>query len=203
MTYPPQNNGYPQQGGQPQGYPQQGHGQQGDFPNAPRMDDQYGQHDGRRPVGKPKPVRTAVKLMWLGAVLSLLGLLPGLFMQDQIRENAKQQAEARGEALDSSALDAAVAIGIGTAIVLGLIGALLWVLHAWANSKGMNWARITGTILGVLYIVFTLGGLLLGSAMGTGGNLLGTIISLLTAALAAVIIFLMWRPENRAFYGKF
>ena len=68
------------------------------------------------------------------------------------------------------------------AVLLGVVGALLWFLHAWANGKGMNWARITGTVLGVLNILFTLIGLSSG----------GWIFSFITClAGACILLFLV------------
>lgn len=89
--------------------------------------------------------------------------------------------------------------GIITAVLLGVVGALLWFLHAWANGKGMNWARITGTVLGVLNILFTLIGLFMPTGAQVG--LLSTVVSVLVALLALVIIVLMWRKENNPFYN--
>ena len=52
--------------------------------------------------------------------------------------------------------------------------------------------------LGVLNILFTLIGLFMRT--GAQAGLLSTVVSVLVAVLALVIIVLMWRKENNPFY---
>ncbi|WP_374929259.1 hypothetical protein [Kytococcus sedentarius] len=170
--------------------------QPGGFQPAPSLDEHPGQ---RGPVTRPKALDLAVKLMWLGGIIQLLGMVPAFFMGDQMRDAVREQLEASGQEVTESVIDASVTFGIVFAVIFGVLGALLWFLHAWANGKGMNWARITGTVLGVLNILFTLVGLVMPNAAQTG--ILPTLISLLVAALSLVIIVLMWRKENNPFYN--
>lgn len=170
--------------------------QPGGFQAAPSLDEHHGQ---RGPLPRPKPLDLAVKLMWLGGIVQLLGMLPAFFMGDQMRDAVREQLEANGQEVTDQVVDSSVTFGIITAVVLGVVGALLWFLHAWANGKGMNWARITGTVLGVLNILFTLIGLVMPT--GAQAGLLSTVVSVLVALLSLVIIVLMWRKENNPFYN--
>lgn len=170
--------------------------QPGGFQAAPSLDEH---HDQRGPLTRPKPLDLAVKLMWLGGIVQLLGMLPAFFMGDQMRDAVREQLEANGQEVTDQVVDSSVTFGIITAVVLGVVGALLWFLHAWANGKGMNWARITGTVLGVLNILFTLIGLVMPTGAQVG--LLSTVVSILVAVLSLVIIVLMWRKENNPFYN--
>jgi hypothetical protein len=52
-------------------------------------------------------------------------------------------------------------------------------------------------VLGALNIVFTVIGLLLGQSSG-----LVVVFSLVSAALAAVILYLLYRPESNAYYEE-
>ncbi|WP_374929258.1 hypothetical protein [Kytococcus sedentarius] len=145
-------------------------------------------------VARPPSVDLAVKLMWLGAALELLGWMAGLLVVLGVLG-----ASSGGELFTTVE---GVTMGVGGAI-LSLIPALiavgLWLLHAWANGQGMNWARITGTVLGVLAIVSSTFSLLSGVFVGV--DVLTLVGHLVTIVLAAVIIWLMWRGENRAFYA--
>ena len=168
----------------------------GGFHPAPSLDD----HAGRRgPVSRPKPLDLAVKLMWLGGAVQLLAMLPAFFMRDEMREAARESLEKSGQVATESVVDMSVTVGLWTAVLLGVVGALLWFLHAWANGKGKNWARITGTVLGALNILLTLVGLVIPT--GTPRGPLNLTVSLLMAVLSLVVIVLMWRKENNPFYG--
>lgn len=198
-AYPPP----PGQGGQP-GYG--GQLNQGDQPSyggyapAPGTDDAYG---ARQPVARPKAVDTAVKLMYAGAGLWLLNLIVPFLMKGQIEEQVREQLEASGEVVDQSLVDTTLMGSLIFGVVLGLVGVGLWLLHAWANGKGMSWARITGTILGVLSVLSTLLGLVgMGMGIGAGGNVLSMILSILGLLISLGAMWFMWRPENKAFYGQ-
>ncbi|OLT31011.1 hypothetical protein BJF82_02340 [Kytococcus sp. CUA-901] len=172
--------------------------QDGGFRAAPSMDDQYGT---RGPVTRPQPVATAVKLMWAGAGLSLLSLLLGLVLRPSAEE-FRQAMEDAGIPMTDAQLDQQMTMGMVSGVVFGLIGVGLWALHAWANGKGMAWARITGTILGVLNIGLFLFSLLgLAVSLATASGIVSLVLSAISAVLAAVIIYLLWRPENKAFYA--
>lgn len=155
-----------------------------DYPSSP-----YGGPPPAAPE-PPKSVLTAVKLMFVGAGLQALTIVFGLMGADPLREQlAEQQPE-----LTADELDAAVAIGVGGVVVIGLIAVGLWIWMALANRRGRNWARIVATVLGALNIAFTLFSL----SQATG---FGAIIQVITIVLAAAIIFLLYRPESSAYYN--
>jgi len=129
--------------------------------------------------------------MYVGAALSAISFLTSLLTQDSAREQLLE----RDPTMNEEQLDTAVAFGVALAVVIGLIAILLWVWMAETNRRGKSWARIVATILGALNIVFTLVGLLLG---GNSGLLV--IFSLVSAALAAVILYLLYRPDSGAYY---
>lgn len=78
--------------------------------------------------------------------------------------------------------------------MVGLLGAALWLWMAYANKAGKSWARVVATVLGGLNILFTLFSL-------SGGGGLNLIINVLTIALAAYILYLLYRPESSAYYA--
>jgi len=95
----------------------------------------------RPPV--PSPVANAVKVMYLGAATSILGIIV-----DILTVNATKSAiERRSHKLTVSQVDAAQHALIVGFIVGGLVGAAAWIFIARNCRGGKNWARITGTVL--------------------------------------------------------
>jgi hypothetical protein len=147
-----------------------------------------------RPAPTPSPsILTAVKLMYAGAALSAISFLTSLLTQESVRD---QIAEANPDYTEEQ-LDTTVAFGVAFAVVIGLIAILLWVWMAEANRRGKSWARVVATVLGALNIVFTVVGLLLGQSSG-----LVVVFSLVSAALAAVILYLLYRPDSNVYYEE-
>jgi hypothetical protein len=139
----------------------------------------------------PSSVLTAVKLMYVGAALSAISFLFSLLTQDSARERLLE----RDPTLTEGELDTAVAFGVALAVVIGLLAILLWVWMAETNRRGKSWARIVATVLGALNIVFTLFGLFIGQ-----NSPLVLVFSLISAALAAAILYLLFRPDSNAYY---
>lgn len=146
------------------------------------------------PVEKPKSIALAVKLMFVGAGLAILGALSTLLQTDAMREAAQQASEDLGETMTSTELDAVVAVGVGFALFSGLVGALLWVLMAVMNGKGKKWARIVATVFFVLSVLFTL------VSLTQEAPILSRILSVVSLALGGYIIFLLYRPESTQYY---
>jgi hypothetical protein len=152
-----------------------------------------------RPVGAPAPPRpsapqtilNAVKLMYVGAGLTALGIILTFVQTDAIRDAIRDS----DSSLSESDLDSAVAGFVAVSVVAGLVSIGLWVWMAMANGQGKSWARIVATVLGGLNIVFTLLGMTQGGSTG-----LSTALSLIGLVLAAVILWLLWRPESTAYY---
>ena len=141
-------------------------------------------------VTPPPPVALAVKLMYVGAGLSLIGVVSTFFLTDTIRE----QVEA-SPGMDSAAVDAFVTVAVVGGVVIGLIGVGLWILNAVFNARGKKWARILSTVLGGLAVVSTL----FSFAQPTPS--LSLVLSLVQVLLAIGIIVLLWRPESSRFYA--
>lgn len=179
--------------GQPN-YGQPGYGQQ---PTSP-----YGQ--GGVPAGgqpgqpvdttQPASIKLAVTLMRVGALLSLISLVSVFFLMDQIRDEAEKSLATSGTEITDGALDAAVAIGVGFTVFLGLIGVALWLWMASANGKGRSWARVVATVLYGLYVLSFL------ASLAQSQPLISTLLSLVSLVLGGVIIFLLWKKESTAFY---
>jgi Ca2+/H+ antiporter len=139
----------------------------------------------------PNPVQTAVKLMYAGAALSLIGLILGLATVGSL----KGDIEKANRKLTPTQVHSAEVVSIVLVIVVGVIAIGLWLWMARASLKGRNWARITGT---VLFAIFTL---LLLTTLRRPGDAIGLVFSALEwlAGLGAVI--LLWRRESGEFFS--
>ncbi|ACZ32054.1 hypothetical protein Xcel_3051 [Xylanimonas cellulosilytica DSM 15894] len=143
------------------------------------------------PAVQPKSIATAVKLMYVGAALSVLGLILNLTQRDAIAD-AVRAASPAGSTVD---VDALVGVTMAIATVSALIGAGLWTWMAIMNGKGRSWARVLSTILGGLSILS-----LLASLAQPGSTPIALIQGLVSVALAATILVLLWRKESSAYY---
>jgi hypothetical protein len=146
---------------------------------------------GTRPE-PPSRILTAVKLMFVGAALSAIGIIFVLLTTDTMRD---QLADNDPE-LTADELDTLVASSVAGSVIFGVVAIGLWIWMALANKRGVSWARVVATVLGGLNILFTLISLVLIPSSG-----LSLIVSLATIALAAVILWLLFRPESSEYYN--
>lgn len=192
MTTPPSDPYGTPAGGdddRPPSYPGRGEGP----PNFPTPPPPYGQ--GESPTLRPEPpssIMAAVKLMYVGAGLSLLSMLFSLAARDEIREQVIEQQQDLDVAPGD--VDSIVNITVGSLVVVGLLAVALWIWMAYTNKRGLAWARIVATVLGGLNIAFTLFSL----AQSTG---LGIVLNFVSIALAGAILFLLYRPDSTAYYN--
>jgi hypothetical protein len=82
------------------------------------------------PVAQPSSIATAVKLMYAGAALSVLGILSTFLFRDTIRDAVEKASNDAATKMTSTEIDAAVGLAIGFGVVAGLIGVALWVWMA-------------------------------------------------------------------------
>lgn len=146
-------------------------------------------------VEQPASIATAVKLMLAGAVLSIVSLVLSFATLGDTKDTIREQVLKDDPSADQSMIDAAIAIGIGFAVIVGLIGAMLWVWMAWKNGQGRSWARVVATVFGGLSVLSALYSF---SAPNAGA--VSIIFTVINVVLAAVILFLLWRPESTRFY---
>lgn len=142
-------------------------------------------------VEQPQSIRTAVRLMQVGAALSVLSILFTLVQRDEIRD----MIEDENPSFTTDEVDTAVSVGITLSIVGALIAAGLWLWMANSNAKGKTWARTTATVLGGINVLFTLINLAGGQLTG-----LGAVFTVVSLALAVTILVLLYRPDSNRFY---
>jgi hypothetical protein len=138
----------------------------------------------------PASVRNAVRVMYAGAVASLVYAVVFIATLSA----TKSAIEKHSPQLTTSQVNGMQQILIASAIVDGLIAAGLWIFIAQACKRGRSWARITGTVLFGIATVKLLGGLPIPVAAPV--KILALVVWLL--GLAAVIF--LWRGTSSAFF---
>jgi hypothetical protein len=139
----------------------------------------------------PPPLATAVKLMYVGAGLSAISSVSNLFQRDEFREEIAEN----DSSLTEDEVDTAVNVAMGINVVVGLLVVGLWIWMARTNERGQSWARVTATVLGGLSILSLLVSLGVGQATAVSA-----VLGVVSLALAAVILYLLYRPESSRYY---
>jgi hypothetical protein len=131
----------------------------------------------------------AVKLMYVGAGLSLLGMLYGLATRDEIRDRLAED----DPDMTSGELDRAVNVQTGVTVVVGLSAVGLWLWMAQTNGRGLVWARKVATVLFGLNLI-----VIVYSLTQTSG--FGVVVNIVSIALAGSILWLLYRKDSNAYY---
>jgi hypothetical protein len=147
----------------------------------------------------PAPVRTAVKLMFAGAVVSTVNLIGALALI--ISDNDAGYATVNGHRLTAAQLRHWRPLIITLAIVFGLAVIALWLWMARANGQGRNWARILSTALFGLATLQLISGVHQPvSHVGLGVIVLGVIVPVLGWLVGLAALWLLWRRASTAFF---
>jgi hypothetical protein len=140
--------------------------------------------------GAPPSVMTAVRLMYAGAVLSAISMVVGLATTSGLRA-AIQKA---GPKLSAAQVTTTLHVTEAFTVVFGLIGIGLWIWMAIANQKGLNWARITGTVFFGLETI----GLILSLARHEPALSIVVAVVIWAVGLGAVIF--LWQSASSAYF---
>jgi hypothetical protein len=135
----------------------------------------------------PASVRDAVRLMYAGAVASLLGIAVNLATLQTTANLLQRQSRQ----VQAGRLEHFLMAGD---IVYGLIGAGLWIFVARACGNSRNWARVTGSVLFGVATVETVGSLARPEAIPA--KIVWFVIWLI--GLGAIV--LLWRRTSSAFF---
>ncbi|MGA8850148.1 MAG: hypothetical protein WB508_00380 [Aeromicrobium sp.] len=154
------------------------------------------------PSGVPQPdldpplsMVLAVRLMWAGAVVSVLSVIASLATYGSFTIRMAQQMREADPQISDDLVDTAIAVGITFAVAMGVLGAAVWVWMAVKNRQGRAWARIVASVLSGLNAVFFAVGL-----AGEQYDSLSLLVSATQLFLAAAVLALLWRKESTAFY---
>jgi hypothetical protein len=138
----------------------------------------------------PAAVLNAVKLMYVGAAVSIISIIIGLSTSGGLK-SAIRKAQPR---LTPVQVNNTAATLIVATVISGLLGAGLWLWMAWANKGGRSWARLLSS---VFFGISTLETII--SIVRTG-DLFGKIIAVAVWLVGLGAIVLLWRHESSAYY---
>lgn len=138
----------------------------------------------------PPSVLNAVKLMWVGAGISLISVIIGLVTIGSL----KTAIEQANPDLSSSQVSAVATASVAAVVIVGLLGVGLWIWLAQMSKAGKNWARVTGTVLFGIDTLFQLISFTRSAALA--GRIPGLIVWLV--GLGAVI--LLWQRQSSDYF---
>ncbi len=148
-------------------------------------------------VPRPPAIATAVKLMYAGAVLSLIGLIVTLLSLSSLKVELRHEIAKSNPDFTTQDLDSLYQVTVGVAVFFGLVGTALWLWMAWKNGQGRGWARVVATVLGGLNLLSSI------LTIAAGASLtISEILTVINLILAIVILFLLWRRDSSAFYAE-
>jgi hypothetical protein len=156
------------------------------YPSAPPPKP-YQPSGGRPP---PRSVQSAIRLMYAGATLDVIGIILGLVTVGSL----KAAIISRSPNLTATQVHGLEIFSVVTTVLIGLIAIGAWLWMAWANGKGRNWARIVSA---VLFGIDTLSLLV----SFTRANVIGALILAILGWLAGLgAIVLIFNKESAPFY---
>lgn len=138
----------------------------------------------------PQSVLNAVKLMYAGAVISAISLVLSLTTTGSLKSAIRKHYPH----YDTSQVNHLYGQIIAAAIVSAVIGILLWVFMAWANGRGMSWARIVAIVL----FAFNTIGLI--AFFRQPETVISLVFEVLVWLVGLGAIYFLWRPESSAFF---
>ncbi|HEY3140626.1 MAG TPA: hypothetical protein VGJ86_05835 [Acidimicrobiales bacterium] len=145
------------------------------------------------PVEQPPSIRLAVRLMWVGATVTLIGIVSAFLQVDEL----KKQIRDSDRTLRPDEVDSYATAVLMFAVVIGSAVIGLWLWMAGTNAQGKMWARTTATVLGALNLASNLVGLALGQQAP-----ITMVINVVNLVLAATILVLLYRPDSNRFYNQ-
>ena len=158
------------------------------------------------PMEEPRQysVLKAMTLVGLGLyVLSqLIGMVP--LLGEEGRQAMEDSIAATGQPVSEEMLDASIAIGIGTVVVLTLIALGLYLMVYFGLKKVKNWARITGLVFAIIGLVFTVGAFALDTSMlTTAFGLISLVVSVAWAAVTVYWLVLSFSTPVRDYMDQY
>lgn len=145
----------------------------------------------------PQSVQNAVKLMYAGAALSVLGIIATAVTANNIRPYIEKHIkEINGKPITAQQVTSLVHFDVGASIAVSIIGLALWLWMAWKNGQGRSWARIVSTVLFALYAIF----FLLDAVRAGGSSAFALVTAVLTLLAGLGAIVFLWMRTSSAYF---
>jgi hypothetical protein len=139
----------------------------------------------------PAAVLMAVRLMYVGAGLSVVQLIVGLLSIGSLKAAILRDHPG----YTTAQLNDAKASLLAAAVLFGVVAVGLWVWMARANGAGKGWARIVASVLFVLGTIDLVG--TAGQAHAVASLAFGVLVWV--AGVGAII--LLWRGDSRRYFA--
>lgn len=145
------------------------------------------------PMPEPAKFGLLKKLTLTSLGIYVLSGIVGIMMSGDV---VREQMAAQGAALSEEEMSIALAVGLGTAIVVMLVPVVLYIVAYLGISKVKNWGRILGAVFAALGILYTLWGLTsIGMMLDMGA--IGIISLILSIAFIAVNVYWFLTAFNK------
>ncbi len=149
-----------------------------------------------QPPQAPKSVLNAVKLMYVGAGLSLISLVVGLTSIGSLKSAILTAARNDHKTLTASQLHSAEIAGVAFIVLTGLIGVGLWLWMARMNGAGKSWARVVASVL------FALSTLSVLTSVARPSAGLTRVFGVLVWLVGMGAIVLLWQRDSSDFFNS-
>jgi hypothetical protein len=153
-------------------------------------------NDMTQPPSRPASIQNAVKLMYAGAALSVIGFVVNLFSIGAVKTALLKANSTATKPLTASQLHSLQSLTVGIAIFAAVVGIGLWLWMARANGAGKSWARVVAAVL------FGLSTLSLLSAVARPGALGTAIFEILSWVIGLAATVFLWRRDSSQFFAQ-
>jgi hypothetical protein len=146
--------------------------------------------------GRPKHVRAAVVLMYVGAALAVPGLIKLLWFtpRSELVANARESLKRTKQSVTPEHINEVISnltmLAIGTTVVT----LVLWIAMAQLTARGKRWARSIATVLAAGNVFMTMLNILAGAAPSVVGWL-SVLVGLSAAGL-------LWTPLSKQWFAS-
>lgn len=138
----------------------------------------------------PVSVLNAVKLMYVGAGISLVSVIIGLATISSL----KTEIEKANPNLSGSQVSAVATASVAAVVVVGLLGVGLWIWLAQMSKAGRNWARVTGTALFAVDTLFQL------ISFSRSATFVSRIPGLIVWLIGLGAVILLWQRQSSDYF---
>jgi hypothetical protein len=144
------------------------------------------------PVVPPQSILETVRLLQLGAVLSLLEIPRAVLTRSALHTAFAAEARSQGATVNASDLDSIVKLSLTLSVAWAIVSAVAWFSLAQAAARGSSWARWLGCVLFGIALVVFFGGLL-----PTAG-LFARVLALALLLVGAWTLVRWWHRDSSA-----
>ncbi|MGH3277169.1 MAG: hypothetical protein ACRDNZ_22930 [Streptosporangiaceae bacterium] len=141
----------------------------------------------------PASVRTAVKIMYAGAIASVLHAVVYVATQG----GDKTAIERRYPHMPSGTVSTLTHVTVIGGVIVGLLGAVLFTWIARSCKSGRNRARVTATVLVVAGFLAAVYDLVSPRAAAV------TVVSFVVCLIGLAAVVLLWRGSSSAWFSFF